>query len=96
MVLENYLKLLGYKVVLCMDGVEGLNAFKKHYFDLCILDVMMPKKDGFALVEDIRELNAVVPIIFFTAKLRKHLKDDPSISIINVHGSGFKLEISED
>ncbi len=218
MVLEDYLKLMGYKVVLCMDGVEGLNAFKKHHFDLCILDVMMPKKDGFALAEDIRELNAVVPIIFLTAKslqddrvkgfqigcddyitkpfsteelslrikvilkrcmaaknntglinegiyklgaftfdyinmtlksedkeihltrkessllkllfenknqlltrenalnkvwggndyfvgrsmdvfiakLRKHLKDDPSISIINVHGSGFKLEIADD
>ena len=96
MVLEDYLKLLGYKVVLCGNGEEGLAAFKKQHFDLCIFDVMMPRKDGFALAEDVRELNREIPIIFLTAKLRKHLKEDPSISIINVHGSGFKLEISED
>jgi len=68
MVLEDYLKLLGYKVMLCKNGEEGLVAFKKFQFDLCILDVMMPKKDGFALAGDIRELNADVPIIFLTAK----------------------------
>jgi DNA-binding response OmpR family regulator len=68
LVLEDYLKLVGYKVVLCHDGEEGLNAFKKQHFDLCILDVMMPKKDGFSLAEDIRKLNTEVPIIFLTAK----------------------------
>jgi len=73
MVLEDYLKLLGYKVVLCNNGEEGLVAFKKYQFDLCILDVMMPKKDGFALAEDIRNLNVEVPIIFLTAK---SLQDD--------------------
>jgi DNA-binding response OmpR family regulator len=73
MVLEDYLKLVGYNVVLCNDGEEGLAAFKKQHFDLCILDVMMPKKDGFSLAEDIRYLNAQVPIIFLTAK---SLQDD--------------------
>ncbi len=67
-VLEDYLKLVGYKVVLCNDGEEGLMAFKRQHFDLCILDVMMPKKDGFSLAEDIRILDADVPIIFLTAK----------------------------
>jgi DNA-binding response OmpR family regulator len=73
MVLEDYLKLLGYHVVLCNDGEEGLKAFKKQHFDLCIFDVMMPKKDGFSLAEDIKQLNAEVPIIFLTAK---SLQDD--------------------
>jgi DNA-binding response OmpR family regulator len=67
-VLEDYLKLIGYNVVLCSDGQEGLNAFKKHQFNLCIFDVMMPKKDGFSLARDVRELDAEVPIIFLTAK----------------------------
>ncbi len=73
MVLEDYLRLIGYNVVHCADGEEGLIAFKKQHFDLCILDVMMPKKDGFSLAEDIKQLNAEVPIIFLTAK---SLQDD--------------------
>jgi len=73
MVLEDYLKLVGYNVVLCSDGEEGLKAFKKQHFDLCILDVMMPRKDGFSLAEDIKQINPDVPIIFLTAK---SLQDD--------------------
>ena len=68
MVLEDYLKLLGYKVVLCGNGEDGLIAFKKQHFDLCVFDVMMPRKDGFALAKDVRELNREIPIIFLTAK----------------------------
>ncbi len=69
LLLQDYLQLKGkFDVVLCTDGEEGLRAFGKQSFDLCILDVMMPKKDGFTLGKDIRKANAHVPIIFATAK----------------------------
>ncbi|MES2417896.1 MAG: response regulator transcription factor [Bacteroidota bacterium] len=69
LLLQDYLQLKGkFEVVLCVDGEEGLKAFGKHNFDLCILDVMMPKKDGFTLGKDIRKANSHIPIIFATAK----------------------------
>ena len=69
LLLQDYLQLKGkFDVVLCTDGEEGLRAFNKQNFDLCILDVMMPKKDGFTLGKDIRKINDHVPIIFATAK----------------------------
>jgi DNA-binding response OmpR family regulator len=67
--LQDYLQLKGkFDVVLCKDGDEGLREFTKSEFDLLILDVMMPKKDGFTLGKEIRKLNQQVPIIFATAK----------------------------
>jgi DNA-binding response OmpR family regulator len=69
LLLQDYLQLKGkFDVVLCTDGEEGLRTFNKQNFDLCILDVMMPKKDGFTLGKDIRKINDHVPIIFATAK----------------------------
>ncbi|MEO8794560.1 MAG: response regulator transcription factor [Daejeonella sp.] len=69
MLLQDYLQLKGkFEVVLSVDGEEGLRAFTKDQFDVCILDVMMPKKDGFTLGRDIRKINPNVPIIFATAK----------------------------
>lgn len=69
MLLQDYLQLKGkFDVVLCKDGEEGLRAFSKDNFDLCIFDVMMPKKDGFTLGKDVRKINPEVPIIFATAK----------------------------
>lgn len=69
LLLQDYLQLKGkFDVVLCTDGEEGLKMFSKHNFDLCILDVMMPKKDGFTLGKEIRKTNEHVPIIFATAK----------------------------
>ncbi|QNK62606.1 response regulator transcription factor [Pedobacter sp. PAMC26386] len=69
MLLQDYLQLKGkFDVVLCVDGEEGLRTFNKQTFDLCILDVMMPKKDGFALGKEIRKINENIPIIFATAK----------------------------
>ena len=64
MVLQDYLKMLGYQTHLSSNGEEGLKAFGEQEFDLCILDVMMPKMDGFTLAESIRELNTNIPIIF--------------------------------
>lgn len=69
MLLQDYLQLKGkFEVVLCQDGEEALKSFGKEHFDLCIFDVMMPKKDGFTLGKDIRRVNPGIPIIFATAK----------------------------
>jgi DNA-binding response OmpR family regulator len=69
LLLQEYLQLKGkFDVLLCKDGDEGLRAFTKQSYDLLILDVMMPKKDGFTLGKDIRKINSQVPIIFATAK----------------------------
>jgi DNA-binding response OmpR family regulator len=69
LLLQDYLQLKGkFDVVLCKDGEEGLRAFTKQSYDLLILDVMMPKKDGFTLGKEIRKINSHVPMIFATAK----------------------------
>jgi DNA-binding response OmpR family regulator len=69
LLLQDYLQLKGkFEVILCKDGDEGLRTFTKHNFDLLILDVMMPRKDGFTLGKEIRRINDKVPIIFATAK----------------------------
>ena len=173
MLLREYLQAKGYQAELCPDGEAGYKAFLKNKFDICVLDVMMPKKDGFALAQEIRQANAEIPIIFLTAKqlkedilegfkigaddyitkpfsmeelvfrieailrrvlallcshtneilqrdfalktiwiddnyfnarsmdvyitkLRKHLKDDDQIEIINIHGKGYKLIAPEE
>ncbi len=70
-VLRDYLELNDYEVTLAKDGIEGFVLFKNNDYDLCILDVMMPRKDGFSLAEDIRRTNTQVPIIFLTAKTMK-------------------------
>lgn len=72
-VLRSYLDMHDYSVTLATDGMLGLETFKKGQFDLCILDVMMPRKDGFTLAREIRERDLEVPIIFLTAKT---MKDD--------------------
>ena len=72
-ILKEYLGLNDYDITLAKNGIEGFEKFKKDNFDLCILDVMMPYKDGFTLAKEIREKNDVIPIFFLTAK---HLKED--------------------
>lgn len=67
-ILKEFLILKKIRVELAQDGIEGLEAFGNGRYDLCILDVMMPKKDGFTLAKEIRELNKSIPIIFLTAK----------------------------
>ena len=71
MLLREYLNAKGYAAELYPDGEEGYNAFLKNKYDLCVLDVMMPKKDGFTLAQEIRQTNADTPIIFLTAKTLK-------------------------
>lgn len=67
--LKDYLELKGkYDVSLCQDGEQAIDQFKKEKYDLCILDVMMPKKDGFTVGKEVRRINQTIPIIFATAK----------------------------
>ena len=72
-ILKEYLIINDYDITLAKNGIEGFEKFKKDDFDLCILDVMMPYKDGFTLAKEIREKNDSVPIFFLTAK---NLKED--------------------
>ena len=73
MLLMEYLQAKGYDAELCLDGEIGYKTFMKGHFDLCVLDVMMPKKNGFELAAEIRQQTADLPIIFLTAK---NLKED--------------------
>lgn len=73
MLLREYLQAKGFDVDLFPDGEAGANAFPEKKYDLCLLDVMMPRKDGFALAQDIRSINTEIPIIFLTAK---NMKED--------------------
>ncbi len=71
MVLKNYLELNDYDVVLERDGRLGLAAFQREKIDMCLLDVMMPNMDGFAVAEEIRDINPDVPLFFLSAKTMK-------------------------
>ncbi|RRA97142.1 response regulator transcription factor [Paenimyroides viscosum] len=70
-ILKDYLMMNDFDVTLAKNGMEGFEKFKKDTFDLCILDVMMPYKDGFTLAREIRDKNKEIPIIFLTAKTMK-------------------------
>jgi DNA-binding response OmpR family regulator len=67
-ILAEFLSVKGYDVTRAIDGEAGLQAWKSGKFDICILDVMLPKKDGFDLARDIRKVDQAVPILFLTAK----------------------------
>lgn len=67
-VIKDGLAMKGFEVVLCADGEKGQEAFDLESFDVCILDVMLPKRDGFALAQGIRRKNSEIPILFITAK----------------------------
>ena len=71
--LREYLIAKGYETDLYPDGEAAFKGFQKNQYDLCIFDVMMPKKDGFALAKDVRMINSEIPIIFLTAK---NMKED--------------------
>lgn len=70
-VIRDLLEMRGFRVVLGRDGESSLTAFLKGTFDLCLIDVMLPKMDGFALARAIRKTDAKVPLIFLTAKALK-------------------------
>jgi len=68
LILQEHLQMNGFEVVLCTDGDRGLSAFREDKFDLCLVDIMMPKKDGFTFARD-----QATPLIFLTAR---SLKED--------------------
>ncbi len=67
-VIKDNLSIKGYEVTLCVNGEDAFTVFEKQLFDVCILDVMMPKKDGFTVAQQIRKINPQIPILFVTAK----------------------------
>ncbi len=71
--LKEYLQAKNYETDLLPDGDKAFKSFQKNFYDICILDVMMPIKDGFTLAKEIRAINKDIPIIFLTAK---SIKDD--------------------
>jgi DNA-binding response OmpR family regulator len=70
-VLAQYLELSGFRIYTANHGKHGLQVFRAHHIDLCILDVMMPVMDGFTLAGEIRSLDPAMPIVFLTAKNQK-------------------------
>ncbi|MFY0483966.1 response regulator transcription factor [Flavobacterium sp. PLA-1-15] len=95
--LEQY----GYEVVHCTDGDLCMEAFKTESFDICILDIMLPKKDGFEIASDIRKINNDVPIIFLSAKTLKEDRikglrlgaDDYLVKPFSIEELALKIEI---
>lgn len=67
-ILKSYLEAKGFPATLCVNGQEAFIEFNKNDYDFCILDVMMPVKDGFTLAKEIRSIDKKVPILFLTAK----------------------------
>jgi DNA-binding response OmpR family regulator len=67
-VIKDNLTDAGYDVVLCADGQAAIDKFSKENFDICLLDVMMPNKDGFAVAKKIRQQTDLIPILLITAK----------------------------
>jgi DNA-binding response OmpR family regulator len=70
-VIRDYMALSGYRITMCEDGMTALDAFRKNKIDICILDVMLPRMDGYALAEEIRKTDEAVPILFLTSKSEK-------------------------
>lgn len=91
----------GYEITHCDDGMKSLEAFKHQHFDICILDIMMPKMDGFELATAIRKLDSQVPILFLSAKTLKEdrLKglrlgaDDYLVKPFSIEELVLKIEI---
>lgn len=73
-VIKDNLEEAGYTVELYPNGIDALKAFNKNDFDICILDIMMPGKDGFDLAKDIRKKDSNIPIVFLTARSMKEDK----------------------
>lgn len=67
-IIKESLETRNFEVILCKDGEEAFDAFKNEKIELVVLDVMMPKKDGFSVAKDIRKLDNKIPIVFLTAK----------------------------
>lgn len=74
LVLQEYLEAKNFEVALCTDGAQALETFNRDSFDICLLDIMMPKMDGFEVAKQIRKKDKEIPLIFITAKGMKEDK----------------------
>lgn len=100
-VTRDNLELHGFEIDFCEDGEEALKLFGKNNYDLCILDVMLPKMDGFELATKIRQRNTDIPIIFLTAKSTKEDKifglrlggDDYMTKPFSIEELALKIEV---
>jgi DNA-binding response OmpR family regulator len=100
-VIKDNLEIGGYDVTLCPDGEEALQQFQKQDFDICLLDVMMPSKDGFAVAKKIRGKSDVVPILFITSKAMEEDKikgfqsgaDDYIVKPFNMQELILRMEV---
>ena len=72
-IVQEHLQMEGFAVTLCVDGEDGMKAFARERFDLCLVDIMMPRKDGFTFARELRERDQQTPLIFLTAR---SLKED--------------------
>ena len=70
-IVQEHLQMQGFDVMLCVDGEDGMKAFASDRFDLCLVDIMMPRKDGFAFAREVRQRDQQTPLIFLTAKALK-------------------------
>ena len=92
--LSDYLKMKDFEVILKRDGEAGLKTFASKSFDLCLLDVMLPKKDGFTLAKEIRSMKSKTPIMFLTAKsMEEDVKEGFSSGADDYITKPFSMEI---
>jgi DNA-binding response OmpR family regulator len=68
LIIKESLESRNFSVTLCENGEKAFQEFQKNTFDALVLDIMMPKKDGFTLAEEVRQINKTIPILFLTAK----------------------------
>ncbi|XOD69454.1 MAG: response regulator transcription factor [Flavobacteriales bacterium AspAUS03] len=93
-VLTDYLKMNNYDVTYAIDGEEAFRRFKEDKYDLCICDVMMPKKDGFTLARELKSIRTDLPIIFLTAKnMKEDVKQGYSLGAADYITKPFDTEI---
>lgn len=72
MIVKESLETRSFEVTLATNGIEALSAFEKQEYDIVVLDVMMPLKDGFTVAKEIRKVTTILPILFLTAKSQTH------------------------
>ena len=93
LLLKEYLLAKGYDTDLYKDGEKAFKGFKNNHYDICILDIMMPLKDGFTLAKEIRMINNAMPILFLTAKsMKEDLLEGFSIGADDYMTKPFSIE----
>lgn len=100
-VIKRHLEKEGYNVVHCVDGDEGWRAFQERTFDICLLDIIMPGKDGFTLAREIRSKDNNVPIIFTTSRYMEQDRlqgfeaggDDYLVKPFNIEELQYRMDV---